>query len=199
MARKAQTPSKAARGRNPAAAPAAARPAPVAPAPIIDPALLRTIAELVAESDLTEFEVEKGDLRIRAARTPAPVSLPATVTIAAPHTPQAYAPAPVAAAPAPAPAAAPKPAPAPVVEESYADHPGAVKSPMVGTAYLRPNPDAKPFIEIGTRVSAGDKLLLIEAMKTFNDIVAPKSGVVTAIIVEDGQPVEYGEPLLVIE
>ncbi|WP_424362695.1 acetyl-CoA carboxylase biotin carboxyl carrier protein [Methylocystis parvus] len=202
MARKAQTPSKAARGRKPAAAPAAARPAPAAPAPMIDPALLRTIAELVAESDLTEFEVEKGDLRIRAARTPAPVSVPATVTIAAPPAAHAYAPAPapVAAAPAaPAPAAAPKPAPAPVVEESYADHPGAVKSPMVGTAYLRPNPDAKPFIEIGTRVSAGDKLLLIEAMKTFNDIVAPKSGVVTAIIVEDGQPVEYGEPLLVIE
>ena len=90
-------------------------------------------------------------------------------------------------------------APAPVVEDDYADHPGAVKSPMVGTAYLRPNPDAKPFIEIGSRVSAGDKLLLIEAMKTFNDIVAPKSGVVTAIMVDDGQPVEYGEPLLVIE
>lgn len=199
MARKAQTPSKAARGRKPAAAPAAARLAPAAPSPLIDPALLRTIAELVAASDLTEFEVEKGDLRIRAARMPAPVSVPATVTIAAPPAPQAYAPAPVAAAPAPAPAAAPKPAPAPVVEESYADHPGAVKSPMVGTAYLRPNPDAKPFVEIGARVSAGDKLLLIEAMKTFNDIVAPKSGVVTAIMVEDGQPVEYGEPLLVIE
>ncbi|WP_442756882.1 acetyl-CoA carboxylase biotin carboxyl carrier protein [Methylocystis sp. JAN1] len=173
----------------------------MAPTPLIDPALLRTIAELVAESDLTEFEVEKGDLRIRAARTPAPVSVPATVTIAAPQVPQAYAPAhvPVAAAPAPAAAAAPKPAPVPDAEESLADHPGAVKSPMVGTAYLRPNPDAKPFIEIGSRVSAGDKLLLIEAMKTFNDIVAPKSGVVTAIIVEDGQPVEYGEPLLVIE
>ena len=70
---------------------------------------------------------------------------------------------------------------------------------MVGTAYLRPNPDAKAFIEIGSRVSAGDKLLLIEAMKTFNDIVAPKAGVVTAILVEDGQPVEYDEPLLVIE
>jgi acetyl-CoA carboxylase biotin carboxyl carrier protein len=70
---------------------------------------------------------------------------------------------------------------------------------MVGTAYLRPNPEAKAFVEIGARVSAGDKLLLIEAMKTFNDIVAPKAGVVTAILVEDGQPVEYGEPLLVIE
>jgi acetyl-CoA carboxylase biotin carboxyl carrier protein len=198
MARKAQTPSKAARGRKPAATSAVARTASVASAPLIDPALLRTIAELVAESDLTEFEVQKGDLHIRAARMPAPVPIPATVTIAAPPAPQAYAPAPVAAAPAPA-AAAPRPAPAPAVEESLADHPGAVKSPMVGTAYLRPNPDAKPFIEIGARVSAGDKLLLIEAMKTFNDIVAPKAGVVTAIIVEDGQPVEYGEPLLVIE
>jgi acetyl-CoA carboxylase biotin carboxyl carrier protein len=190
MARKAQTPSKATRGRSKAAAPAATR---VAPTPFIDPDLLRTIAELVADSDLTEFEVSKGDLRIRAARAPAPAPIPATVTIAAPA-PQAYAPAPIS-----APAAAPKPAAPLPEEESFADHPGAVKSPMVGTAYLRPNPDAKPFVEIGARVSAGDKLLLIEAMKTFNDIVAPKSGVVTAIIVEDGQPVEYGEPLLVIE
>ncbi|WP_330084655.1 acetyl-CoA carboxylase biotin carboxyl carrier protein [Methylocystis iwaonis] len=203
MARKAQ-PTKTTRGRRssaaaapvrtPAPARAAAPRAAVAPAPLIDPALLRTIAELVAQSDLTEFEVEKGDLRIRAARTPAPLAAPATVTIAAPAQ-AAYAPAPVA---APAPIAAPAPV-APATEESLSEHPGAVKSPMVGTAYLRPNPDAKPFIEIGSRVSAGDKLLLIEAMKTFNDIVAPKSGVVTAIIVEDGQPVEYGEPLLVIE
>jgi acetyl-CoA carboxylase biotin carboxyl carrier protein len=148
-------------------------------------------------SDLTEFEVEKGDLRIRAARMPAP-ALPATVTIAAPPVAPAYAPA--AHAPAPLAAPAPKPAPAaPTAEESLADHPGAVKSPMVGTAYLRPNPDAKPFIEVGARVSAGDKLLLIEAMKTFNDIVAPKSGVVTTIIVEDGQPVEFGEVLVIVE
>ncbi len=197
MARKAQTPSKATRGRTPAPRPAAV-PAAAAPAPLIDASLLRTIAELVASSDLTEFEVEKGDLRIRAARTPAPPPIPATVTIAAPPAAPAYA------APAPAALAAPPPAskpaaPAPAVEESLAEHPGAVKSPMVGTAYLRPNPDAKPFVEIGSRVSAGDKLLLIEAMKTFNDIVAPKSGVVTAIMVEDGQPVEYGEPLLVVE
>jgi acetyl-CoA carboxylase biotin carboxyl carrier protein len=197
MARKVQTPSKATR-KQPTAAAAPARAAATA-APVIDPALLRVIAELVAESDLTEFEVEKGDLRIRAARTPAPVHAPATVHIAAPP---AYAPAPAAGQHAPAHVAAPKsaaPAPAPAAEDALADHPGAVKSPMVGTAYLRPNPDAKPFIEIGSRVSAGDKLLLIEAMKTFNDIVAPKSGVVTAIMVEDGQPVEYGEPLLVIE
>jgi len=97
----------------------------------------------------------------------------------------------------PPPMAKPATSPTPVTEP--AEYLDAVKSPMVGTAYLRPNPDAKPFVEIGARVSLGDKLLLIEAMKTFNDIVATKSGVVTAILVEDGQPVEYGEPLLVIE
>jgi acetyl-CoA carboxylase biotin carboxyl carrier protein len=205
MARKAQTPSKATRGSKPIAArsavakPVAPAPAARSAAPAVDSELLRTIAELVASSDLTEFEVEKGDLRIRAARMPAP-ALPATVTIAAPPVAPAYAPSLAAHAPAPHAAPAPKPvAAAETAEESLADHPGAVKSPMVGTAYLRPNPDAKPFIEVGARVSAGDKLLLIEAMKTFNDIVAPKSGVVTTIIVEDGQPVEYGEPLLVIE
>jgi acetyl-CoA carboxylase biotin carboxyl carrier protein len=80
-----------------------------------------------------------------------------------------------------------------------AAHAGAVLSPMVGTAYLRPSPDAKPFIEIGTKVQAGDKLLLVEAMKTFNEITAPRAGTVTAIYVEDGTPVEYGEPLFVIE
>ncbi|MCA2000220.1 MAG: acetyl-CoA carboxylase biotin carboxyl carrier protein, partial [Hyphomicrobiales bacterium] len=78
-------------------------------------------------------------------------------------------------------------------------HPGAVRSPMVGTAYRRPSPGANAFIEIGTQVKAGDKLLLVEAMKTFNEIVAPKAGTVTHILVEDGQPVEYGEPLVVIE
>jgi acetyl-CoA carboxylase biotin carboxyl carrier protein len=192
MARKTQ-PTRTA-GSKPANPAAATRQA----APTIDPELLRVIAELVASSDLTEFEVEKGDLRIRAARqtavAAAPISYaPPPSAIALPphalHAPPA-APSLAPAAPAPEPVA---PAPAP------ADHPDAVKSPMVGTAYLRPSPDAKSFVEIGARVSAGDKLLLIEAMKTFNDIVAPKGGVVTAILVEDGQPVEYGEPLLVIE
>lgn len=158
----------------------------------IDPQLLQTIAALVAESDLTEFEVEKGDLRIRAVRAPAPFA-PATVTVAAaPPLPVVHH--------APAAPATPSTRPAPV--EPVAEirsYENAIKSPMVGTAYLRPNPDAKPFIEIGARVASGDKLLLIEAMKTFNDIVAPKAGVVTAILVDDGQPVEYGEPLLVIE
>ncbi len=147
--------------------------------------LLRLVAGLLAESDLTELEVEMGELRIRAARAAAPAPAPPSFV------PTHHAPPP--AAPA---AAAPRHAP---VQAAPADNADAVKSPMVGTAYLRPNPESKAFVEIGARVSAGDKLLLIEAMKTFNDIVAPKAGVVTAILVEDGQPVEYGEPLLIIE
>ncbi|HEY8065230.1 MAG TPA: acetyl-CoA carboxylase biotin carboxyl carrier protein [Methylosinus sp.] len=177
MARKVQT-------RRPSA-PAAKPKAAARAAGGVDADLLREIARLLGESDLTEIEVQKGDLRIRAARA---VPAPAHATIALP----AYAPAPLA---PPAPAARPAPAPA----AAPAEHADALKSPMVGTAYLRSSPDAKPFVEVGARVTAGDKLLLIEAMKTFNDIVAPKGGVVTAILVEDGQPVEYGEPLLVIE
>ncbi|ABY29499.1 acetyl-CoA carboxylase biotin carboxyl carrier protein [Methylorubrum extorquens] len=149
-----------------------------------DPELVRELARMVAETDLTEIEVEKGDLRIRVARKIETVSVQV-----APTAPAAAA-APVAAAPA---ALAPAPA------KSGAGHPGAVPSPMVGTAYLRPSPDAKPFIEIGTKVQAGDKLLLVEAMKTFNEIVAPRAGTVTAIFIEDGMPVEYGEALLVLE
>jgi acetyl-CoA carboxylase biotin carboxyl carrier protein len=88
---------------------------------------------------------------------------------------------------------------APSPAQTAADHPGAVKSPMVGTAYLRPSPEAKQFVEIGSQVKAGEKILLVEAMKTFNEILAPRAGTVTQILVEDGQPVEYGEPLLIIE
>ena len=153
-----------------------------------DPELVRELATLLADTDLTEIEVEKGDLRIRVAR-----SLAAQVTL---PMPQAYA------APMPAPSAAQAttaPAAAPVAPASAKEHPGAVPSPMVGTAYRRPSPDAKPFVEIGARVEAGEKVLLIEAMKTFNEIVAPRAGVVTAVLVEDGQPVEYGEPLIAIE
>lgn len=163
------------------------KPAPTGASNVIDAELLRTIAEIVAGGDLTEFEVEKGDLRIRAARAPA-APHPVNATISLPTAPSFQPPAPT----KPAAPGAPEAEPA-------VDYLDAVKSPMVGTAYLRPNPEAKPFIEIGSRVTVGDKLLLIEAMKTFNDIVAPKSGVVTTILVEDGQPVEYGEPLLVIE
>ncbi|BBU63320.1 acetyl-CoA carboxylase biotin carboxyl carrier protein subunit [Methylosinus sp. C49] len=179
MARKVQTRRTATQAAKPKAAAAGAAG--------VDTELLREIARLLGESDLTEIEVQKGDLRIRAARTPA---APTHATIALPAA--AYAPAPIPAAAPAARSAAPAPA-------APAEHADALKSPMVGTAYLRPSPDAKPFVEVGARVTAGDKLLLIEAMKTFNDIVAPKGGVVTAILVEDGQPVEYGEPLLVIE
>lgn len=146
----------------------------------IDPELVRELAQLLNETDLTEIEVEKGDLRVRVART-----VTATVQVPAPAPVFAAAPAPVAAAP--------------VDAKSAAAHPGTVPSPMVGTAYRRPSPDAKPFVEIGSVVKAGERVLLVEAMKTFNDIVAPRAGTVVAIMVEDGQPVEYGEPLLVIE
>ena len=148
----------------------------------IDPELVRELANLVTETGLSEIEVEKGDLRIRVARRLEPVSV------------QVAAPAPVAAV-APLAAAAP-PALAPA--EPARTQPGTVPSPMVGTAYLRPSPDAKSFVDVGARVEVGDKLLLIEAMKTFNEIVAPRAGTVSAIFVEDGQPVEFGEALLVI-
>ncbi len=148
--------------------------------------LLRLVAQLLAEHHLTEFEIERNGLRIRAAR-----SLPA---VAAPVAPA------VLATPLPAPVTLAPQMPAREEEQRrLLESPGAVKSPMVGTAYLRPNPEANAFVEVGSRVSVGDKLLLIEAMKTFNEVVAHKAGVVTAMLVEDGQPVEYGQPLLVIE
>lgn len=149
----------------------------------IDPALVEKLAEIASRLGLSEVEVEQGSLRIRVARQIAMQ----TVSVAAP---------------AAAPAAVIAPPPAPSAHQPVAaakDHPGAVRSPMVGTAYRRPSPDAKAFVEVGSQVNAGDKLLLVEAMKTFNDIVAPRSGTVTAIMIEDGQPVEYGQPLLVLE
>ncbi|GJD94212.1 acetyl-CoA carboxylase biotin carboxyl carrier protein [Methylobacterium iners] len=153
-----------------------------------DPELVRSLAQLVTETDLTEIEVEKGDLRIRVVRRIEPVQL------------QVAAPAPVLApSPVPVPVAALAPGPGTEKAKAGAGHPGAVPSPMVGTAYRRPSPEAKTFVEVGAKVASGEKLLLIEAMKTFNEIVAPRSGTVTAIFVEDGQPVEFGEPLLVIE
>ena len=151
-----------------------------------DPDLVRELALLLAETDLSEIEVEKGDLRIRVARA---LTASVSVPIAGAH-------------PAPALPAAATPLPAPAdstAAQPHQDHPGAVLSPMVGTAYRKPSPEAKPFVEVGSKVAAGEKVLLIEAMKTFNEIVAPRAGTVTAIFVEDGTPVEYGEPLLVIE
>jgi acetyl-CoA carboxylase biotin carboxyl carrier protein len=151
----------------------------------VDTALVREIAQLLAEADITEIEVQKGDLRIRVARTPAALvpAVPSPVSVQV--------------APSPAPVVLSAQAPSPA--QTAADHPGAVKSPMVGTAYLRPSPEAKQFVEVGSQVKAGEKILLVEAMKTFNEILAPRAGTVTQILVEDGQPVEYGEPLLIIE
>jgi acetyl-CoA carboxylase biotin carboxyl carrier protein len=153
----------------------------------IDPGFIREIAALISETDLTEIEVAKGDLKIRVARQITMQAAPVQHMVAAAA---AHAPPPV--APLQAPAAAPAPA-------ELSAHPGAVRSPMVGTAYRRASPGANPFIEVGSVVKAGDKILLVEAMKTFNEINAPRAGTITHILVEDGQPVEYGETLVVIE
>jgi acetyl-CoA carboxylase biotin carboxyl carrier protein len=153
-------------------------------APAIDARLVRKLADILKDTGLSEIEVEHAGLKIRVARelTAAPVNY---VQAAAP----AYAPAPVA-APAAAPAAEAAPA---------AARGDAVKSPMVGTAYLSPQPGADAFIKVGDTVSAGQTLLIVEAMKTMNPIAAPKAGKVVEILVADAQPVEFGEPLVVIE
>jgi acetyl-CoA carboxylase biotin carboxyl carrier protein len=135
---------------------------------------------LLDETSLTEIEIERAGLRLRVARN---ISVAATMPVATAHA----APLPVAAAAA-APAAA-----------DLSKHPGAVTSPMVGTAYWAPEPGAKPFIEVGSKVSVGQNLLIIEAMKTMNQIPSPRAGTVTQILIEDGQPVEFGEPLVIIE
>jgi acetyl-CoA carboxylase biotin carboxyl carrier protein len=146
-----------------------------------DSALIRELALLLDETGLTEIEVERAGLRVRVARN---ISIAASVpTMVAPASPAA-----VAAATA-----------APSAAADLAKHPGVVPSPMVGTAYWAPEPGAKPFVEVGTKVSAGQTLLIIEAMKTMNQIPSPRAGTVTQILVEDGQPVEFGEPLVIIE
>ncbi len=152
----------------------------------VDQQLIRDLAGILNDTNLTEIEVELGDLKVRVSR----------------HAPaiQAYAQAPaIAAAPAPGAAsggaAATGGAPAPAADKSK----NAVPSPMVGTAYRAPSPDAKAYVEVGQTVREGQTLLIIEAMKTMNQIPAPRSGTVTAILFEDAQPVEYGEPLVIIE
>ena len=150
-----------------------------------DPESVRELAKLLAETDLTEIEVQKGDMRVRVARH-------VNLTVAAP-------PLPVAAAPAALEAAAQPASPAAASASDAARKERTVTSPMVGTAYRRPAPEAKPFVEVGTPVKEGERILLIEAMKTFNEITAPRTGTVSEILVEDGQPVEFGEPLMVIE
>ena len=148
----------------------------------VDRDLIRDLADLLKNTDLTEIEVETDEVKIRVARQ---VSV-AQVTVAAP--------APVAAAPIAAPVAAVAAAPA-----AAAPSANAVPSPMVGTAYLAPEPGAAQFVAVGGTVKEGQTILIIEAMKTMNQIPAPRSGTVTQILIEDGQPVEFGEPMLVIE
>lgn len=153
----------------------------------IDTTLVRQLADILKETELSEIEVERGELKIRVARalTAAPVS----------HM--------VAAAPAPAPAAAPAPAPvAPMPSDPatiVAKSGEEVKSPMVGTVYLQASPEAPPFINIGDKVKKGQTLLIVEAMKTMNPIQAPRDGVVADVLVGDAQPVEFGEPLVLLE
>lgn len=148
----------------------------------IDQQLVRDLAELLNETGLTEIEIEQSGLRLRVQR--------AATTVA---TVEASAPVPVATKPLPRADAEPATPPEP------AAHPGTVTSPMVGTVYRSPEPGAPPFVEVGTVVSEGDSLMIVEAMKTFNPIPAPRGGTVKAILVDDGQPVEFGEPLAIIE
>jgi acetyl-CoA carboxylase biotin carboxyl carrier protein len=146
----------------------------------VDTDLVKRLAEMLDENDLSEIEVEDNGRRIVVKRKLAAAA--------------AAAPAPLAAA-----AAAPAPAPAAPAEQNAASHPGAVKSPMVGTVFLAGEPGAAPFVSVGARVSEGDTLLIIEAMKVMNPIAAPRSGVVRQILVQDAQPVEYEQPLAIIE
>jgi acetyl-CoA carboxylase biotin carboxyl carrier protein len=146
--------------------------------PLVDHDLIRELTKLLEETGLTEIEVEQNGQRVRVAR-----NVTAT-TVVAPAPARGESPAQLATA-----AAAP----------DLSKHPGVVISPMVGTAYGAPEPGAKPFIDIGSQVKTGDTLLIVEAMKTMNQIPAPRGGTVTQILFEDGQPVEFGEPLVIIE
>lgn len=148
----------------------------------IDAALIAELSRLLEQNNLTEIEVQSGQQRVRISRGGAMA-------------------APMAAAAALSPTRLSEAANAvtPIKDTGDAKHPGSVPSPMVGTVYLAPEPGAKPFVEEGSTVKAGQTLLIVEAMKTMNAIPAPKAGTVTKILVENGQPVEYGEPLVIIE
>jgi len=144
----------------------------------IDPDIVRELARLLDETGLSEIEFERDGQRIRVARQAQP------------------------AAPAPVRLAAVVDAPLTVAEAAPLDpakHPGVVTSPMVGTAYVGPEPGARPFVEVGSQVKVGDTLLIVEAMKTMNQIPSPRAGTVVQVLIEDGQPVEFGEPLMIIE
>ena len=147
----------------------------------VDTKLVRELAELLSETGLTEIEVEDGDRKIKVSRET--VVAPAAYSMAAPLA---------------APAAPPAQGPAPAADAAAPDMSNAVLSPMVGTAYLTPEPGADPFIKVGSQVKTGDTLLIVEAMKVMNPIVATKDGTVRQILIEHAQPVEYDQPLVVI-
>jgi acetyl-CoA carboxylase biotin carboxyl carrier protein len=152
----------------------------------VEKTMIRDLADLLNETGLSEIEIVRDGLKIRVARQMvAAAAVPAASAPASAARPRGEAP----------PAAEPEESDAP----DFSNHPGCVKSPMVGTAYRAPEPGAAPFVDIGTRVTQGQTLLIIEAMKTMNHIPAPRGGVVTQVLIENGQPVEYGEPLVVIE
>ncbi|MFD1950075.1 acetyl-CoA carboxylase biotin carboxyl carrier protein [Sphingomonas arantia] len=148
----------------------------------VDVGLVKQLAELLDDTHLTEIEVSDGDRRIRVVRKAAAITAPV-----------------MQAAPAPAPLAAPAPAAAAPMAIEPADHPGVVKSPMVGTAYMAAEPGSKPFAVVGQAVAAGDTLLIVEAMKVMNPIVAPRAGTVRQLFVDNGQPVEFDQPLAIVE
>ncbi len=151
-----------------------------------DPATIRELAQILRETDLSEIELVDKDIRLRVARQVS-AAMPMTTHVSV--APSAPPPAPVVGAPSAAQAAL----------DADAAHPGAVTSPMVGVAYLSPEPGAPPFVTVGSKVAQGQTLLLIEAMKTFNQIKASRAGTVTRILIESGSPVEYGEPLMIVE
>jgi acetyl-CoA carboxylase biotin carboxyl carrier protein len=145
----------------------------------VDTDMVRQLAELLHQNDLSEIEVEDGERNIVVKRQLAAAAAPAAA--------------------APAPAAAPAAPPAPPADVSPANHPGVVKSPMVGTVFLAGEPGAKPFVSPGDKVSEGDTLLIVEAMKVMNTIAAPRGGTVRQVLVQDAQPVEYDQPLMIVE
>ncbi len=154
----------------------------------IDKELIRDLATLLRETELTEIEIEQDDFRVRVSRAVPPAA--AHVTYAEPQSP------------ASASAAAPAEADAAGQAASLADparHPGAVPSPMVGTVYRASGPDAQPFVDVGDQVTAGQTILIVEAMKHMNEVAAPRAGRVVEVLVDDGQPIEFGEPLMIIE
>lgn len=142
--------------------------------------IVRALARLLQETGLTEIEIEQAGLRVRVARQGIPM---ASVPVAAPGAPTPYGLTEF----------------VPAAAADLVKHPGLIVSPMVGTAYRAPEPGAKPFVEVGAAVKAGESILIIEAMKTMNLIPSPRAGTVTQILIEDGQPVEFGEPLMIIE